>query len=87
MDILKQLQAQADQVEVVHMQSESTKVSFEANKLKSSQVEETRGTAVRLVKDGRLGFAASSDESAMAKLVSNALESAEIGRASCRERV
>jgi PmbA protein len=79
MDILKQLQAQADQVEVVHMQSESTKVSYEANKLKSSQVEEIRGTAVRVVKDGRLGFAASSDESAMAKLVSNALESAAYG--------
>jgi len=79
MDILSQLQAQADQVEVVHMQSESTKVSFEANKLKSSQVEETRGTAVRVVKDGRLGFAASSDESAMAKLMSNALESAAYG--------
>lgn len=79
MDILKQLQAQADQVEVAHMQSESTKVSYEANKLKSSQVEETRGTAVRVVKDGRLGFAASSDESAIAKLVSNALESAAYG--------
>ena len=79
MDILKQLQTQADQVEVAHMQSESTKVSYEANKLKSSQVEETRGTAVRVVKDGRLGFAASSDESAMAKLVSNALESAAYG--------
>lgn len=79
MDILKQLQTQADQVEVVHMQSESTKVSYEANKLKSSQVEETRGTAVRVVKDGRLGFAASSDEAAMAKLVSNALESAAYG--------
>ena len=79
MDILKELQAQADQVEVVHMQSESTKVSFEANKLKSSQVEETRGTAVRLVKDGRLGFAASSDESAIARLMSNALASAAYG--------
>jgi len=79
MDILRKLQAQADQVEVVHMQSESTKVSFEANKLKSSQVEETRGTAVRLVKDGRLGFAASSDESAIAKLMRNALESAAYG--------
>jgi len=79
MDILKQLQAQADQVEVAHMQSESTKVNFEANKLKSSQVEEIRGTAVRVVKDGRLGFAASSDEAALDKLMRNALESAAYG--------
>jgi PmbA protein len=74
---------QAEQVEVVQVWSESTKVGFEANRLKSSQVEETRGTAVRVVKDGRLGFAASSadssDESAADRLVANALESAAYG--------
>jgi PmbA protein len=68
-------------VEVVHVRGESTNVGFEANRLKSSQVEETSGTAVRIVKDGRLGFAASSDESAMEKLISNVLESAEFGEA------
>ena len=79
MDILKQLRSQADQVEVVNVKSESTTVGFEANRLKSSQVEETKGVAVRVVKDGRLGFAASSDESAREKLVANALESAAYG--------
>lgn len=79
MDILKQLKAQADQVEVVNIQNESTTVGFEANKLKSSQVEETKGIAVRVVKNGRLGFAASSDESAREKLVTNVLESAAFG--------
>jgi len=79
MDILDQLKTQADQVEVVNVQSESTTVGFEANRLKSSQVEETKGVAVRVVKNGRLGFAASSDESAMEKLVSNVLESAAYG--------
>jgi len=79
MDILKQLQTQAEQVEVVSVRSESTTVGFEANRLKTSQVEETTGVAVRVVKDGRLGFAASSDEAATEKLVSNALESAAYG--------
>jgi PmbA protein len=79
MDILKQLRAQADQAEVVHVQSESTTVGFEANRLKASQVEETRGLAVRVVKNGRLGFAVSSDESATEKLVTNVLESAAYG--------
>jgi PmbA protein len=79
MDILKHLQTQADQVEVVNIQSESTRVGFEANRLKSSQVEETKGVAVRVVKDGRLGFAASSDEAAREKLVANVLESAAFG--------
>jgi PmbA protein len=79
MDILMQLRAQADQVEVVRVQIESTTVGFEANRLKASQIEETRGLAVRVIKDGRLGFAASSDESAAEKLITNALESAAYG--------
>lgn len=79
MDILEQLGSHVEQAEVVRIQSESTKVGFEANRLKSSQVEETKGLAVRVVKDGRLGFAASSDATATEKLVSNVLESAAFG--------
>ncbi|MCI0478536.1 MAG: hypothetical protein L0Y55_20030, partial [Anaerolineales bacterium] len=79
MDILKQLQQRTEQFEVVHLQNESTKVSFESNRLKTSQVEETKGIAVRVVKQGRLGFAASSDASATEQLVKNALESALYG--------
>ena len=79
MDILKQLKAQADQVEVVEIQREATSVSYESNRLKSSQVEETSGIAVRVVKDGQLGFAATSDTDATAKLVDNVLESAAYG--------
>jgi PmbA protein len=79
MDLLQQLQRRAEQVEVVEIQAESTLVNFESNRLKGSQVEETYGTAVRVVCDGKLGFAASSDSRALNKLVSNALESAEYG--------
>jgi len=80
MELLKQLHASAEQVEVVEIQSESTLVNFESNRLKGSQVEETRGTAVRVVRSGRLGFAASTDAGAVDRLVSNALESAEYGK-------
>jgi PmbA protein len=79
MNILNQLMSQADQAEIVELDSESTQVGFEANRLKSSQVAETKGTALRVVKEGRLGFAASSDESAVEKLIGNALESAAYG--------
>jgi PmbA protein len=79
MNILEQLSAQAEQVEVVEVQGENTSVGFEANRLKSSQVEETKGIALRVVKNGRLGFAASSDVSAMDRLVDNLLESAAHG--------
>ncbi len=79
MELLEQLRSRAEQVEVVEIQAESTLVNFESNRLKGSQVEETRGTAIRVVRGGKLGFAASSDPAAQARLVSNALESAEYG--------
>ncbi len=79
MELLEQLRSRAEQVEVVEIQAESTLVNFESNRLKGSQVEETRGTAIRVVRGGKLGFAASSDPTAQARLVSNALESAEYG--------
>lgn len=79
MDILKRLQAEAEQVEVVHLRNEATSVEFEANRFKTSKVEETSGVAVRVVRGGRLGFSASSDERAVDRLVSNALESAAYG--------
>jgi PmbA protein len=81
MDILKRVTKQADQVEVMTMESETTTVNFEANKLKGSEVEETQGIALRLVKDGRLGFSATSDLSAMDKLIDNAIASADYGEA------
>lgn len=79
MDLLSQLRSKAEQVEVVEVNSESTEVGFEANRLKSSQVEATTGVALRVVVDGHVGFAASSDVSALDKLVTNALESAAYG--------
>ncbi len=77
--ILSQALTDAEQAEAVYLRSHSTTVSFEANRLKSSQVEESSGIALRVVKEGRLGFAASSNEKLREKLVANALESAAYG--------
>jgi len=79
MDILKQLQQQAEQVEIFGLQNEKTTVEYEANQLKTCTIAETKGTAVRVIRNGRLGFSASSDNQAMEKLAANALESAAFG--------
>jgi len=79
MDILQELTSRADQAEVVEFKSESTEVGFESNRLKSSQVEERKGIAVRVVRQGKLGFAASSDERVLDRLANNAIESAAFG--------
>ena len=79
MDISTKLRGKVEQWEVFTVESEATKVGFEANTLKSAEVEETRGAALRVVANGRLGFAASTDPSAEEALIANALESAKHG--------
>ena len=79
MDILTQLKSQAEQVEVLNLQNERTTVEYEANQLKTCTVAETKGTAVRVIRNGQLGFSASTDETAATKLAANALESAAYG--------
>jgi len=77
--MLDRLMQKADQAEVFEIESEATSIGFEANKMKSFNVEETCGIAARVVVEGRLGFAASSDVDAIDKLVANVLESARHG--------
>jgi PmbA protein len=79
MDILQQLLPQAQQVEVVELQRQATTADFEASRFKASRVEETSGLAVRVVRDGRVGFSASSDARRLDRLVDNVLESAAFG--------
>jgi PmbA protein len=79
MDILERLRGQSQQVEVASVKDEATLVEFEANRLKASKVEETRGTAVRVIVHKRLGFAASTDETAVERLAVHVLESAAHG--------
>lgn len=79
MDILEQLSKQAEQVEVLDLQNEKTTVEYEANQLKTCTVAETKGSAVRVIRKGKLGFAASTDSTQPDKLAANALESAAYG--------
>jgi PmbA protein len=79
MDILNSLKKMTEQAEVVNLQSEKTTVEYEANQLKTCIITETKGTAVRVIRNGRLGFAASSGDKSMEKLAVNALESAAYG--------
>lgn len=79
MTLFERLTREAEQAEVFDVGRESVQVGFEANALKSAQVEERRGVALRAIVDGRLGFAASSDLTAKEKLLDNVLTSAQHG--------
>lgn len=79
MDILSELSQWAEGAEVYTVESEASTVSFEANEIKSAQVEETQGIALRAVVNGRLGFTAASGRILGEELVENLLASAQYG--------
>ena len=77
--ILELAKRKAEQAEVYRMTRRETPVTFEANRLKMLQTRETSGAALRIVKDGRVGFSATNDPNDIEDLVGRALELAPFG--------
>ena len=73
-ELLAQAKKQADQAEVFQVTSRSTPISFEANRLKSVDARESSGVALRIIKDGRIGFSSTTDMADMDGLVARAVE-------------
>jgi len=69
----------AERAEVFRVTSVRTPVQFEANRLKQIQTKESVSVALRLVKDGKMGFAQASGNIRPADLVSMALETSQFG--------
>jgi PmbA protein len=75
----KALAKGASRSEVFELKSLSTEVSYEANKLKGVSRTEEHGVALRVVKDGRIGFSTSTKLTEPDKIVEDALVTAEFG--------
>lgn len=73
-EVLALAQRHADQAEVFSVSSRSIPVSFEANRLKSVDARESSGMALRIIKDGRIGFSSTSDMADTEGLVARAVE-------------
>ena len=78
-DILERARRIAEQAEVFHIRRVETPVHFEANRLKSIERRETVGAAVRIIKDGRIGFGSSTALHDPGEVVRSALETAPFG--------
>ena len=77
--ILAQAKKTAEEAEVYQVTSEETQVRFEANRLKQLQTKQQTSVALRIIKDGRTGYATSSETGDGTELVANAVETAEFG--------
>jgi PmbA protein len=78
-EILSKAKKVAEQAEVFQVVSQRTPVKFEANILKQIQTKESTATALRLIKDGKVGFAQVSGLVEPETLVNMALETCNFG--------
>jgi len=78
-EVLERAKKVSSQAEVFHVRRWNEPVGFEANRLKTLESRESSGMALRLIKDGRVGFSSTSQEGGAKRLVEDALETAPFG--------
>ena len=67
------------EAEVYYLASQDTPIEFGNNRLKSLETKASEGIALRVIADGKLGFASSTDLTRLSDLVEAAIATAEIG--------
>jgi PmbA protein len=78
-DILSRAKKTAGEAEVYQISSEETQVRFEANHLKHLQTSQQTSIALRIIKDGRTGYATTAGQVDAKRLVEDAVETAAFG--------
>lgn len=79
-DILKKAASVSEQAELFLITSEETPVNFEANRLKHIQGKQSTSLALRLIKNGRIGYAITTHPNGGQELIDMALETAQFGQ-------
>jgi PmbA protein len=77
--ILEQAKKVAEAAEVFVVTTEETPVHFEANRLKHIQSRQSQIVALRIIKNGRVGYSITTDTDDISSLVNSAVETAEFG--------
>ena len=78
-EVLEKALKSAEEAEVFHLYQKDEPIVFEANRLKRLEGRESSGMALRIVKDGKIGFSSTTNEKDVESLVSNAVEMAPFG--------
>ncbi len=78
-EVLQLARKKAEQAEVYSVTFSETPASFEANRLKMLQTRQTWGIALRIVRNGRIGFSATNDPNDKKGLVDRAVEISQFG--------
>ncbi|WP_413160936.1 TldD/PmbA family protein [Capilliphycus salinus ALCB114379] len=76
--LLERATPKVDAAEVYFLSSQDTPIQFENNRLKSLQTKAKQGVALRVISNGKLGFASSTDLTRLDDLIEAAIQTAEI---------
>ena len=79
--LLAQAKRAAEEAEVFMVSSEETPVQFEANRLKHIQSKQSSYVALRIIREGKIGYAAATELGDSQNLVKAAVETAQFGMA------
>ncbi|MGB6873005.1 MAG: TldD/PmbA family protein [Dehalococcoidia bacterium] len=79
MEVLRSARREAEQAEVFLVSSRAMPIQFEANELKQVQTKESSSTALRIFREGRIGFATASGGGGLEALVDMAVETSQFG--------
>jgi PmbA protein len=77
--LMEELSGQVGGAELYELRSLETPVSFRAGALESVKSVETTGRALRVIREGRMGFSTTTDMADGRTLIQNALQSAQFG--------
>jgi len=78
-EVLRSARKEAEQAEVFSASARATTIQFEANELKQVQTRESSSNALRIFKEGRIGFATTSGGGGLEALVEMAVETSQFG--------
>lgn len=78
-EVLEMATKVSSQAEVFHLSHIHEPIIFEANKLKALERKESSGTALRLIKNGKIGFSSTTRQDHIVPLAYNVLETAPLG--------
>jgi PmbA protein len=79
LEVLRSARRVAEQAEVFSASARATMIQFEANELKQVQTKESSSIALRIFKEGRIGFAMASGGGGWEALVDMAVETSQFG--------
>jgi len=79
MEVLRSARREAEQAEVCLVSSRAMTIQFEANELRQVQTKESSSIALRIFREGRIGFATASGGGGWEDLVDMAVETSQFG--------